>query len=95
MLALIVLAAIATVAFLIFSQKRASLFVRAYLYLISLEEGLSSEDANRVAMTFRSKPSDADQDNRVLHAAKLYARVKFGGKQIPVIDLARRKGFLG
>lgn len=84
--------------------KRGKRFVRAYAYMELLEfytESGDSEDkvvnmANRSAINGTlTKLSDPDSDNRLIHRAKAYARYAYGGKQLPVIEEAIRKGFLG
>lgn len=84
--------------------KRGKRFVRAYAYIETLEYYKDTGDdeakvvnmANQTAINGTlTKLSDPDLDNRLIHRAKSYAQHAYGGKQLPVIEEAIQKGFLG
>lgn len=62
--------------------------VRAYLYLMALDRGLSVQEANRVAQhDVLNGPTD------IPTAARSYVQRMYGGKQLPMIAEAERLGF--
>lgn len=67
-------------------------FVRAHEFLIALDTGESIESANEIAQFTMSKYDTTDQ-NAAIISAKSYANQHYGGKQLPVIAEALRKGF--
>lgn len=73
-----------------FTLYRGRLFVRAYMYLMMLEEFGDLEKANECAMMLGYKDAA-----RIAPSAKGFARQFFGGKQLPVMAEARRRGFRG
>ena len=75
--------------------KRGKTFVRAVDYLMMLDAGSSVEEANKLAAFLFSKSSNPDADNTAIHRAKALSDAHFGGKQLPLIKLARSKGFRG
>lgn len=92
---LIVLAIAVVLFFFVRSNiKRGKMFARAYVFLSELDDGNSVEKANSSAVFFISK-FDPTDSGPVIRAAKRYAAEKFGGEQLPVIALARQRGFTG
>ena len=71
-------------------------FVRAYAYLINLEDyGNSVEQSNLFAIEVFASGSNPDTDRKMILGASNYIKENTGGKQLPVIEEARAKGFLG
>lgn len=76
--------------------SRGLTFVRAYAYLIYLEDyGNSVEQSNLFAREVCASGSNPDTDRQMMVGASNYIKEKTGGKQLPVIEEARAKGFLG
>ena len=76
--------------------SRGLTFVRAYAYLINLEDyGNSVEQSNLFAREVCASGSNPDTDRQMMVGASNYIKEKTGGKQLPVIEEARAKGFLG
>ena len=77
------------------NQKRSKRFVRAVDYLRMLDAGSAIEEANSMSSLLLSKQSDPDTDNRAINTAIAFCDAQFGGKQLPIIKLAKQKGFEG
>ncbi|MEP1327090.1 hypothetical protein [Pseudophaeobacter sp.] len=73
--------------------RRGRVFARSADYLRLLESGASVEEANRLAASLFKSTSDPDYDRKAVLRAKMISDMHFGGKQMPIIRLARSKGF--
>lgn len=73
--------------------------MKAYYFLEALEldgGGADSiETANDLSLGLFESWSDSDLDNRAIKRAIAYAKQNHNGNQMPVINEARAKGFLG
>lgn len=69
---------------------RGLLFVRAYRYLLAIEEGASSANANEIVKSIKT-----DSYDLASYAAEAltFSKMNFNGQQLPVIAAARAKGF--
>ena len=76
------------------SVRRGRRFVRAFAFLTHLDDGDDVTTANRCAtsMVF-TRHSDPDADRSMALRAQEFARAHTNGKQLPIIALARSKGF--
>jgi hypothetical protein len=75
---------------------RGKTFVKAYYYLILLEDyNDPPEEANSVASTLFERGSNVDFDGHVMKGAVAHAKQHHGGSQLPIIEEARSKGFTG
>lgn len=74
MLELIVLAVLGYAAFTWHTTSRGKRFVRAYAYLKLLDNGMSSAEANGLAMRFLSRYSDPDIDLDLIKDATGYTK---------------------
>ena len=75
--------------------SRGKTFVRAYYFLISVEDyGESIESANMLAATICSSGSDPNFDHQVILGAKNHIEKYHNGRQMPVIEEAMAKGFV-
>jgi len=81
--------------FYFYWMNRARRFVRAADFLTMLDGGCSVAEANGLCMTLFTSASDPDTDQRAIYRAEQAAAVLFAGKQLPLIALARSKGFQG
>lgn len=77
------------------SYKRSKRFVRASDFIRMLDAGATPEEANELANMLLSKNSNPNLDNRAINIAMAYSEAQFNGKQLPVIELAKQKGFTG
>ena len=78
------------------SAGRGVTFVRAYAYLINLEDyGNSVEQSNLFASQVCASGSNPHTDRQMMVGASNFIKEKTGGKQLPVVAEARAKGFLG
>ena len=57
--------------------------------------GETVEEANRVAILACTPSSDVNLDRQLQIRAKNFIDHNYNGKQLPVINLARQKGFKG
>ena len=74
-----------------YTLYRGRLFVRAFMFIFGVTEGGMDEDsANYMAQNIGYL-----QATEFAPRAKHYAKMKYGGKQLPVIADARAKGFRG
>lgn len=76
------------------NTKRGINFVRSFYFLAMLEEGKTVEEANYMARQIATKTSDPNLDHKVFSMAELASKEYFGGKQLPIIAEAKRKGFV-
>jgi hypothetical protein len=78
------------------SIQRGKRFVRAFAFLDHLDMGDDVATANACAnsMVF-TRDSNPDADRMLILRAKAFADQYSRGKQIPVISLARSRGFDG
>jgi hypothetical protein len=84
--------AVVFVAFFVWrSIKRGRTFVKSVIFLEALDCGESVEEANMAAATFGRIP---ESDNRSILRADHIRKTQFSGKQLPVIALARSRGFV-
>jgi hypothetical protein len=77
------------------SVRRGKVFVRSVDFLMMLDGGSSVEEANKLSHVLLTKRSDPNIDNRAIRRASAVADAQFGGKQLPLIVLAKSKGFVG
>lgn len=84
--------------------RRGKRFVRSAVFLmeheLGIKNGLSKKEAvdkaNHMALlVIFGKGSDPAKDRHAIEVSKLYAEECYEGKQLPVIEEARNKGFLG
>jgi len=80
--------------FMRFNSERGKRFARAAFYIQLLEDGESEDSANRTALFTFSKHDTSDWEPMTA-TAKQYSQLHYGGKQLPVIEAARAKGFRG
>lgn len=73
-----------------YTLHRGRLFVRAYMFLLGMDEGMNEESANYMARNLGYMKA-----TEFAPRAKHYASQRYGGKQLPVIAEARAKGFQG
>ena len=71
--------------------SRGKVFVQSVLFLEALDCGDTVDEANKSAATFGDIP---ELDGRSIERADLIRRTQFGGKQLPVIAMARKRGFI-
>ena len=71
-----------------YTLYRGRLFVRAYMFLIGLEDGMDVDAANCFARSIGYLKA-----TEYVPQAKFFANSLFNGRQLPVIALARAKGF--
>jgi hypothetical protein len=71
-----------------FAIKRGILLAKAYVYLLSLSNDCSPEDANNIA-----KALDMDKFAPYAPVAVQHANIYYGGSQLTLIADARNKGF--
>jgi len=76
-------------------NKRGKNFVRAVEYLTALDHGLLPEEANRLASHLFTLRSDPDADRRAIDRATSLAGTHTCGRQMPFIQAARAKGYVG
>jgi len=69
------------------ATERGTNTVRAYLYLRAINGGASVQEANDMAQI------DLSNNSHLIPVAKEYGRVVYSGKQLPMIEEARRLGF--
>lgn len=93
MLTTITIVAVLAVVAYAYSVKRGRLFVRSYLFLLHLSDGASVEEANKAANVFGSGILDPGEEVLRTRHAEEFVRIHFGGKQLPLIELAQHKGF--
>lgn len=92
----VVLAVIGLGAALVWSSvRRGRRFVRAADFLMILDGGSSVEEANNLSAALFTKSSNPETDRRATNRAKAVSNSQFGGKQLPLIFLAKSKGFTG
>lgn len=77
------------------SVRRGRLFVRSVGYLNLLQSGFSEMEANDFVFKLFTKRSKPSIDDEATKRAKSFANREYGGKQLPIINLARNKGFIG
>ncbi|MEX1035651.1 MAG: hypothetical protein WDZ54_06815 [Sneathiella sp.] len=77
------------------NTERGKRFVRAYTFLMQIDDGGNVDEANSIAAFVFSEHSNPDSDSRTIGLARSYAAAVHGGKQLPVIAEARNKGFKG
>ncbi|MCC3306048.1 hypothetical protein [Sneathiella sp. HT1-7] len=77
------------------NTERGQRFVRAYAFLVQIDDGGNVDEANRIAANVFSKHSNPDSDSRTIGLARSYAAAVHGGKQLSVITEAQAKGFKG
>jgi hypothetical protein len=87
MIIMVLLAAVGGYFFLKHLTERGKNTVRAYLYLSAISERYSVEEANQIAGVHIDSGSP-----QTIRNAKLYAQVLYGGKQLPMIEDAKRQG---
>lgn len=87
MIVVVLLAGVAGYFFLRHVTERGKNTVRAYLYLSAINEQYSVEEANQIAGVNIDSGSP-----QTIRNAKLYAQVRYGGKQLPMIEDAKRQG---
>lgn len=75
--------------------RRGRIFVRSVDYLQLLDSGATVKDANRVSAVLFSSTSDPDYIKHAIHRARTLSDMYFEGKQVPIIRLARSRGFNG
>ena len=73
--------------------RRGKRFVRAYHFLTQLDAGCDIDSANQSAHTILRTRSDMASHHDIVMAANRHIAIYFGGKQLPLINLALRKGF--
>ncbi|MCJ8322930.1 MAG: hypothetical protein HRU29_02495 [Rhizobiales bacterium] len=80
-------------------KERSPRFVKAAHFLIyKSDPDITTEEANRMAnsidltMLFRT---DVESARHYINIAKVYSGVKYGGRQLKVINAARDMGFVG
>lgn len=71
--------------------KRGLLAVQAYVFLTSLRNGESIDDANLDAIVYNG----ADIRKSVIQETISYIALNHKGRQLPMIKEARQKGFKG
>lgn len=76
------------------NTERGKRFVRAFVFLESLNSGGSVETSNGAAEFTFSEYDNLD-NGIAIRGAKRYANSQYGGKQLPVIREAIEKGFVG
>lgn len=77
------------------NTERGQRFVRAYVFLVQINHENTVAEANEAAAFPFTQYSDTDSDNLTIRLAQAYAAELHGGKQLPVIEEARNKGFRG
>ncbi len=75
--------------------RRGRIFAQAYCFLEFIDTGETLEEANRVAALACTSSSNIDLDRQLQIRAKNFIDHNFNGKQLPLIALARQKGFTG
>lgn len=73
--------------------KRGMRFVRAFAFLDHMDCGASVDEANGFVLRMFTAQSNPDVDQSIILRAAGF--VQSGGKQLPVIGLARSRGFIG
>ena len=86
---LVLLTGVAGYFFLKHFTERGKNTVRAYLYLSTIRERYSVEEANQIAGVHIDSGSA-----QTIRNAKLYAQTLDGGKQLPMIAEAKRQGLV-
>lgn len=92
---LIAIAALPAYFFYKRSQERGVRFVKAYYFLEVLSMGETVDTANQMAGGLFKDSFHVDVDRKIIISAKSYSKQHHGGKQLPVIEDARSKGFGG
>lgn len=73
-----------------YSVSRGLKFIRAFVFLLELESGKTVQEANWFARAVDFAGSSQYHDS-----ALGYARLVYGGRQLPLIARARQLGFEG
>ncbi|MBK5944990.1 hypothetical protein CCR83_00640 [Rhodobacter veldkampii DSM 11550] len=90
----IILIGTAIIAFALWQSVRGGKrFVRAHVFLEELNKGASAEAANEAAARVFARGADKIADANAAIRAQAYAKANTKGKQAPVIEQARGKGF--
>ena len=76
------------------NTKRGKNFVRAYYFLLCLDNGKSTQEANVLARQIATAKSNPDYDRNLIQMASKFSKENFNGKQLPIINLAVAKGYL-
>lgn len=85
--AVVILIGVIVYFFLKSNTQRGTNAVRAYLYLRAINDGASTTEANRIAQADIVAGS-----TQIIREAQQYVRSAYGGKQLPMIEEARRRG---
>jgi hypothetical protein len=68
-------------------------FVRAFIFLDSLEAGASVDEANNFARMAFTNRKFRDLDERAIKRANLARVGRYGGRQLPIIKEAKERGY--
>lgn len=85
---IIIISAIALVAVFVYSMKRGTKAVQAYVYLAARSEGRSEMEANDIALRIDTHSAGALND-----AMRIFCKNCYGGQQLAMISSARLDGF--
>lgn len=72
------------------ATKRGTNTVRAYMFLRAMSEGASVQEANQIARIDLTSSSH----HTFVREAQEYVRTAYGGKQLPMIADAMRRGLV-
>ena len=72
-------------------QERGLLAVKAAMYLLMTEQGEAPQEANALLSTYNAE----NMPVYVITTARDYISFRYGGRQLPMIADARRRGFCG
>jgi hypothetical protein len=75
-------------------RERGKRFVRAVEFMEHLKIGKSADYANFATALMFSRVSDPDADRAAIENAMHVSKAYFGGKQLPIIEAARQRGFM-
>jgi hypothetical protein len=93
---LVILIVLGAAAFWWMNVRRGRRFVRAFAFLDHLDLGDDVATANRcVSSMVFTRYSDPDADRTLMVRALGFAAQHTDGRQLPIIALARAKGFAG